>query len=97
MRTPVIRLSNSARRALQEAAVDAGGDPLRIRPPPQNLWVIEPVGGGVLGFVLWEENTPTTRGGSCAKPSAVLQRPVGAFWASTGLAASTTRHSRRDR
>jgi len=66
-------------------------------PPPQNLWVIEPVGGGVLGFVLWEENTPTTRGGSCAKPSAVLQRPVGAFWASTGLAASTTRHSRRDR
>ncbi len=31
MSTPVIRLSNSARRALQEAAVDAGGDPLRIR------------------------------------------------------------------
>src|SRR5215207_10424290 len=27
--------------------------------------------------------------GSCAKPSAVLQRPVGAFSASTGLAAST--------
>ena len=31
MRTPVIRLSDSARRALQEAAVDAGGDPLRIQ------------------------------------------------------------------
>ena len=31
MRTPVIRLSVSARRALQEAAVDAGGDPLRMR------------------------------------------------------------------
>jgi len=31
MRTPVIRLSDSARRALQEAAVDAGGDPLRMR------------------------------------------------------------------
>ena len=31
MSTPVIRLSNSARRARQEAAVDAGGDPLRIR------------------------------------------------------------------
>jgi transposase len=30
MRTPVIRLSDSARRALQEAAVDAGGDPLRL-------------------------------------------------------------------
>ena len=31
MRTPVIRLSDSARRALHEAAVDAGGDPLRIQ------------------------------------------------------------------
>lgn len=31
MNTPVIRLSDSARRALQEAAVDTGGDPLRIR------------------------------------------------------------------
>lgn len=31
MRIPVIRLSDSARRALQEAAVDAGGDPLRIQ------------------------------------------------------------------
>ena len=31
MSTPVIRLSDSARRALQEAAVDAGGDPLRIQ------------------------------------------------------------------
>ncbi|MPY90936.1 MAG: hypothetical protein GEU99_23865 [Luteitalea sp.] len=31
MRAPVIRLSDSARRALQEAAVDAGGDPLRMR------------------------------------------------------------------
>lgn len=31
MRTPTIRLSDSARRALQEAAVDAGGDPLRMR------------------------------------------------------------------
>ena len=31
MWTPVIRLSDSARRALQEAAVDAGGDPLRIQ------------------------------------------------------------------
>jgi monothiol glutaredoxin len=31
MSTPLIRLSDSARRALQEAAVDTGGDPLRIR------------------------------------------------------------------
>ena len=31
MRTPIIRLSESARRALQEAAGDAGGDPLRMR------------------------------------------------------------------
>ena len=31
MSTPVIRLSDSARRALQDAAVGAGGDPLRIR------------------------------------------------------------------
>jgi monothiol glutaredoxin len=31
MSAPVIRLSDSARRALQDAAVDAGGDPLRIR------------------------------------------------------------------
>ncbi|MGH2436578.1 MAG: rhodanese-like domain-containing protein [bacterium] len=31
MKIPVIRLSDSARRALQEAAVDAGGDPLRIQ------------------------------------------------------------------
>lgn len=31
MRTPIIRLSDSARRALQEAAVEAGGDPLRIK------------------------------------------------------------------
>jgi monothiol glutaredoxin len=31
MRPPVIRLSDSARRALQEAAVDAGGDPPRIQ------------------------------------------------------------------
>lgn len=31
MRAPVIRLTDSARRALQEAAVDAGGDLLRIR------------------------------------------------------------------
>ena len=31
MRTPVIRLSYSARRALQAAAVDTGGDPLRMR------------------------------------------------------------------
>ena len=31
MSTPVIRLSDSARRALQGAAVDAGGDPLRIQ------------------------------------------------------------------
>jgi monothiol glutaredoxin len=31
MRTLVIRLSDSARRVLQEAAVDAGGDPLRIQ------------------------------------------------------------------
>ena len=34
--------------------------------------------------------------GSCAKPSAVLQRPVGAFSASTGLAASTRAAPRRD-
>ena len=31
MRTPVIRLSDLARRALQEAAVDTGGAPLRMR------------------------------------------------------------------
>ena len=31
MRTPVIRLSDSARRALQEAAVDADGESLRIQ------------------------------------------------------------------
>jgi len=31
MRTPVIRLSDLARRAIQEAAVDTGGDPLRMR------------------------------------------------------------------
>ncbi len=31
MSTPVIRLSDSARRALEEAAVDTGGDPLRVR------------------------------------------------------------------
>jgi monothiol glutaredoxin len=31
MSTPVVRVSDSARRALQEAAVDTGGDPLRIR------------------------------------------------------------------
>lgn len=31
MRSLVIRLSDSARRALQEAAVDAGGKPLRIQ------------------------------------------------------------------
>ena len=31
MSTPVIRLSDSARRALQDAAVGEGGDPLRIR------------------------------------------------------------------
>lgn len=31
MRSPVIRLSDSARRALQEAAVDGGGKPLRIQ------------------------------------------------------------------
>ena len=31
MRTPAIRLSDLARRALQEAAVDTGGDPVRMR------------------------------------------------------------------
>ncbi len=31
MRTPVIRLSDSARRALREAAVNAGGEPLRMQ------------------------------------------------------------------
>jgi len=35
------------------------------------------------------ERDVTVACGSCAKPSAVLQRPVGAFSASTGLAAST--------
>ena len=31
MRTPMIRVSDSARRTLQEAAVEGGGDPLRIQ------------------------------------------------------------------
>ena len=31
MRTPTIRLSDLARRALEEAAVDTGGDPVRMR------------------------------------------------------------------
>ena len=30
MKIPTIRLSDAARRAIQDAAVEAGGDPLRI-------------------------------------------------------------------
>src|SRR5712692_6924833 len=44
---------------------------------------------GVLVFVVLLTGHDDEACGSCAKPSAVLQRPVGAFCASTGLAAST--------